>query len=209
MRDQKDILEFSLLGFRLSIFMVMLMWALDKLLNPAHAAAVYARFYYLSGFEAYMGFIGAIELLILGAFVVGAYPKITYGVVLLFHTISTLSGFSQYFSPFTEHNLLFFAAWPMLVACIMLFLLRDYDTRFTLAQFRHKRAVAKQITGTVKWFSEEKGFGFIEQANGSDVFVHHSAINGRGRKSLREGQKVTMDVAAGEKGPQAVNVNIA
>ena len=62
------------------------------------------------------------------------------------------------------------------------------------------------VNGTVKWFNAEKGFGFIEQEGGKDVFVHHSAINGSGRKVLADGQKVTMEVTAGAKGPQAANV---
>ena len=62
------------------------------------------------------------------------------------------------------------------------------------------------VEGTVKWFNDEKGFGFIEQAEGKDVFVHFSAINGTGRRSLSEGQKVTMEVTQGQKGPQAENV---
>ncbi|OPX57094.1 cold shock protein (beta-ribbon, CspA family) [Oceanospirillum multiglobuliferum] len=62
------------------------------------------------------------------------------------------------------------------------------------------------VQGTVKWFNDEKGFGFIEQEGGKDVFVHHSAINGNGRKTLHEGQQVTMQVVAGQKGPQAENV---
>ena len=62
------------------------------------------------------------------------------------------------------------------------------------------------VEGTVKWFNDEKGFGFIEQEGGKDVFVHFSAINGSGRRTLAEGQKVTMDVTQGQKGPQAENV---
>ncbi len=62
------------------------------------------------------------------------------------------------------------------------------------------------VEGTVKWFNDEKGFGFIEQQEGKDVFVHFSAINGAGRKTLREGPKVTMEVTQGQKGPQAENV---
>lgn len=63
------------------------------------------------------------------------------------------------------------------------------------------------IGGTVKWFNKDKGFGFITQDDGGDVFVHYNDINGSGRKVLREGQKVTMDVVDGEKGPQAKNVS--
>jgi CspA family cold shock protein len=60
--------------------------------------------------------------------------------------------------------------------------------------------------GTVKWFNAEKGFGFIERENGDDVFVHFSAIQSEGFKSLEEGQAVTFDVEEGNRGPQATNV---
>ena len=66
--------------------------------------------------------------------------------------------------------------------------------------------MANVVEGTVKWFNDEKGFGFIEQNAGKDVFVHHSGINGSGRKTLRENQRVTMVVTQGQKGPQAENV---
>ncbi len=60
--------------------------------------------------------------------------------------------------------------------------------------------------GIVKWFDERKGYGFIEQEDGPDVFVHFSGINGSGFKTLREGDQVSFDIEQGEKGPAAVNV---
>ncbi|MDN3681829.1 cold-shock protein [Vibrio tapetis] len=66
-----------------------------------------------------------------------------------------------------------------------------------------------KTTGTVKWFNEEKGFGFITQENGgADVFVHFRAITGEGFKTLAEGQKVAFEVEQGQKGPQAANVEV-
>ncbi len=62
--------------------------------------------------------------------------------------------------------------------------------------------------GSVKWFNDRKGYGFIEQEDGPDVFVHHSGINGNGFKTLREGDRVTFDIEQGNKGPSAVNVTV-
>ena len=62
--------------------------------------------------------------------------------------------------------------------------------------------------GTVKWFNESKGFGFISQEGGEDVFVHYSAITGEGYRNLEEGQAVEFDVTDGQKGPQAANVRL-
>ncbi|MDD3267683.1 MAG: cold-shock protein [Syntrophomonadaceae bacterium] len=64
------------------------------------------------------------------------------------------------------------------------------------------------MTGTVKWFNETKGFGFIEAENGSDVFVHQSSIQSSGFRSLSEGQRVEFDVTSGPKGQQASNVHL-
>jgi CspA family cold shock protein len=62
------------------------------------------------------------------------------------------------------------------------------------------------VSGTVKWFNESKGFGFITQDNGTDVFAHYSAIEGNGFKTLAEGQSVSFDVVEGDKGPRAINI---
>ena len=66
--------------------------------------------------------------------------------------------------------------------------------------------MADRETGTVKWFNEAKGFGFIERPGGSDVFIHYSAIRGEGFRSLSEGQEVEFEVVQGQKGPQAQDV---
>jgi putative oxidoreductase len=121
----------ALLLLRLSVFVVMLMWTLDKFINPDHSAAVYANFYKIGslGAEIFM-LIGALELLLLLAFVTGFKKTISYGLVLIIHSISTLSTWQQYLDPF--NNLLFFAAIPMLAACWALFSLRELDTRLSL-----------------------------------------------------------------------------
>jgi CspA family cold shock protein len=68
--------------------------------------------------------------------------------------------------------------------------------------------MSNTVTGTVKWFNETKGFGFIQQENGPDVFAHFSAITGDGFRTLVEGQKVEFVVSQGQKGPQAENIKV-
>lgn len=78
----------------------------------------------------------------------------------------------------------------------------------TMCGYTHEEAT-KMENGKVKWFNSEKGFGFIEREGGEDVFVHFSAIQGEGYKSLEEGQEVTFDVEQGQRGAQAANVRKA
>jgi putative oxidoreductase len=121
-------LRLALLLLRLIVFGVMLMWTLDKFLNPQHSASVYQHFYMIGGLGAQqMIALGGLEMLLLLAFVLGVWKRLTYGAVLLLHAVSTLSSYKQYFAPFDRGNLLFFAAWPMLAACLALYLLRDED----------------------------------------------------------------------------------
>jgi len=135
MEMRKAELEWSLLALRLTIFLVMLVWTLDKFMNPGHAAKVYENFYFIGGMESMAMFvIGLVEFVILLGFVAGLYKKQTYGLVLLLHAISTLSSYKQYLAPYDGANILFFAAWPMLAACLALYLLRDYDTKFVLGR---------------------------------------------------------------------------
>lgn len=134
MNNDTEKLQLSLLLLRASVFLVMFMWTIDKFVNPAHASKIFASFYQIGGLESGGIFvIGAIEIVILLLFLVGIQKKYTYGAVLIFHAISTLATYKQYFSPFDGPNLLFFAAWPMLAACFTLFLLRDQDKKFTVS----------------------------------------------------------------------------
>lgn len=126
-------LEISLLLLRASVFLVMALWTVDKFVNPDHAAGVYATFYGLGGLGVWpMWLLGAIELVILLAFLAGVAKTWTYGFVVLAHGVSTVSAFGKYLAPFDGPNLLFFAAWPMWAACIALFLLRDRDRLFSI-----------------------------------------------------------------------------
>jgi hypothetical protein len=118
---------------RIGVFIVMLMWTLDKFVRPEHAAGVFKKFYYVEGISPItFTIVGGVELLLLIGFVTGTAKRFTYGLVLLLHAISTLSSYPQYLAPFD--NLLFFAAWPMLAACITLYLLRDLDTLWNVGK---------------------------------------------------------------------------
>lgn len=121
----------ALFTLRLGVFIVMLMWTLDKFVNPQHSAAVFDNFYGLGNIgPGLFMVIGALQLALVLAFFVGFKKRFTYGAVFLLHAVSTLSSWQQYLDGF--NNLLFFAAWPMLAACYTLYSLRDMDTRWTV-----------------------------------------------------------------------------
>ncbi|RLA44013.1 MAG: hypothetical protein DRR06_10735 [Gammaproteobacteria bacterium] len=126
-------LPIALLGLRLAIFVVMLAWTIDKFVRPEHAANVYDHFYGLADIgQTIMYGLAGLEMVLLLAFLLGIKRRISYGLVLLLHGVSTVSAWQQYTHPFEGSNLLFFAAWPMLAACLMLYLMRDQDNLLTI-----------------------------------------------------------------------------
>src|SRR5919204_2322883 len=103
-------LALSLVLLRIGVFIVMLMWTLDKFVQPEHSAKVFKGFYGIDALSSTtMYLIGAIELVIIVGFVAGFMKRWTYSIVLVLHAISTLASFGKYVQPFS--NLLFFAAW--------------------------------------------------------------------------------------------------
>jgi len=131
--DDRNRVGVALLVLRVTVFLVMLIWTTDKFIRPAHAISIYEHFYFLRGLGPIIIYsIGIAELLLLLGFVIGFAPRVTYGLVLLLHAVSTFSSFRQYLHPFEGPNILFFAAWPMLGACFALYYLRDRDTLWSV-----------------------------------------------------------------------------
>lgn len=121
-------LALSLLLLRLGVAVVFAMWTLDKFVNPEHAAAVFKKFYMIPSLSNALAYsIGVVQAIVVVAFALGALRSVTYSIILVLHAISTFSSYKQYFDPWTYPHLLFFAAIPMLAACIALWLLRRYD----------------------------------------------------------------------------------
>lgn len=126
-------LPLALLFLRLSVFLVMFVWTIDKFVEPQHASKIMTDFYFISGIgNAVIYMLATIEMVILLAFLIGFAKRWSYGLVLLLHGISTVSSYQKYFDPFHPANLLFFAAIPMLAACFALFYLRDADVIWTV-----------------------------------------------------------------------------
>jgi putative oxidoreductase len=126
-------LPLALLLLRLSVFVVMFVWTVDKFIEPQHASKIMAAFYSISGVgDVLVYLLGVIELAVILAFVLGFAKRWSYGLVLLLHAISTLASYQKYLNPLQPPNLLFFAAIPMLAACFVLYYLREADELWTI-----------------------------------------------------------------------------
>ncbi len=124
-------LAISLLLLRLSLGLVMMVWAFDKILNPEHGAGVLDAFYGVSGVgEQVIAVMGIVQGVIVLGFLLGVAKTWTYGAVLLMHSVTTLVSWKAYLEPL--ENILFFSAWPMLAGLVTLFLLRSEDRIATL-----------------------------------------------------------------------------
>ena len=109
----------------------MFVWIVDKFINPAHGAKIFEIFYSVSNVPHSVIYIfGIIQLILTLALLAGVAKRISYGAILFFHAMSTFSSFPRYFDAF--NNLLFFAAWPMLAACWMLYVFRHEDTKYNI-----------------------------------------------------------------------------
>jgi hypothetical protein len=129
--ESQQKLLWSLFSLRLGVFIVMFVWTIDKFVNPAHSSKIFQYFYGVEGVsENIIYLFGALQLVLVFAFLAGIKKRITYGLVFLLHAASTFSSYEKYLDIF--NSLLFFAAWPMLAACLALYLLRDEDTKFTV-----------------------------------------------------------------------------
>ena len=138
--DVRNRVAGPLLALRLGVFIVMLMYTLEKFVNPTHMGQVFTFNYGLGGFgEGAFLVIGAAELIIIAGFLVGYQKRWSYGAVLVLHAVSTLASYRRY----TFASLLFFAAWPMLAACYALYMLRDLDTMWTIG--RTETATAERV----------------------------------------------------------------
>jgi putative oxidoreductase len=122
-------LKLGLLLLRLGVAAVMIPWSIDKIINPEHTARVFENFYFVGGLDASVSAVlGVGQLAIVAAFLLGLFKKWSYGAILLIHGVATFTAWEQYLS----FSLLFYAAWPMLAACIMLYMLRDEDTLYNI-----------------------------------------------------------------------------
>ena len=129
----KQRLRVALFLMRVSVFLVMIMWSLSKLLDPDGAAGIFEGLYYIQALGvASMAAVGLFQMAIEVLFLLGIARFWTYGFVLITHGISAIASWQQYLNPID--HMLFLAAIPMLAACLTLFLLRDDDQLFTMGR---------------------------------------------------------------------------
>jgi putative oxidoreductase len=129
----EDRLPLALLLLRLSVFLVMFVWTVDKFVEPQHASKIMAAFYSVGGVGNFVIYLLAtIEVAVIVAFLLGFAKQWSYGLVLLMHAGSTVASYKKYLQPFESPNLLFFAAIPMLAACFVLYYLREVDVLWTI-----------------------------------------------------------------------------
>ena len=121
---------------RITISIVFIMWTGDKFFNPVHAQQIWTGFYFMPGLgkAIFLG-IGIVEIILIALFLAGMFKDITYVMILIAHTISTLAPIKIYFNAYSsDFNLLFFTAFPMWGACLFLYMFRKEDTKFTFSK---------------------------------------------------------------------------
>lgn len=132
MNETKDRLPLALLVLRLGIFLVLILWTVGKFVNPTEAISIYAGYYGVHVGQTAMYVLGALELVVVLAFVSGFQKRISRGIVMAMVATTVLLPGQLYFNPYMDHILLFFAFWTMLAGCYALYSLRDYDTLWSL-----------------------------------------------------------------------------
>src|SRR5438034_10087341 len=120
--DDRNRVGVALLVLRVTIFLVMLVWTIDKFVEPQHASKIMEHFYFIKGVSSSMVYvIGALKLTVLVGFVDEFAKKWTYGFVFLCHAVYTLLIYNHYLHQLFSHLLLFFAVWPILGVCFLLY----------------------------------------------------------------------------------------
>jgi len=127
----KGNLQLGLFVLRLSVFLFFAVWAIEKFIKPETTAAIYSHFYMIEGLPVFGAYAaGTVQLIVLAGFLLGIAKFWTYGLLLVMHTLSTLSTWQQLIAPYDGSNHLFIAAIPTLAGIFVLFLMRDEDTMF-------------------------------------------------------------------------------
>ncbi|HVA94757.1 MAG TPA: hypothetical protein VNI36_07615 [Candidatus Dormibacteraeota bacterium] len=132
MNGTKDRLPLALLVLRLGIFLVLILWTMGKFLNPDEAISIFSGYYGLDLGRTAIFVLGALELVVVLAFLLGVQKRISRAVVMAMVGTTVLFPGRLYFHPYMDHILLFFAFWTMLAGCYALYSLREYDTLWTL-----------------------------------------------------------------------------